>query len=115
MGERERAIQFDGGVGFDEVWDALATSHRRELLIALQHAVRQGDEPIVVEAGATGTEQTGREIQMIHVHLPKLESYGFITWDRDTNRVWRGPNFQALRSVLELLDDHAAELPPGWL
>jgi hypothetical protein len=52
---------------------------------------------------------------MRHVHLPKLVEYGFVVWDEDEHEVEKGPNFDEIRPVLELLNDHAEELPDGWL
>ena len=51
---------------------------------------------------------------MVHVHLPKLERYGCVEWDRRTKDVAKGPNFEEIRPVLELLEAHDEELLPGW-
>ena len=52
---------------------------------------------------------------MKHVHLPKLERYGFIDWNQDINQVSKGPNFEETRPLLEMLVAHEDELPDGWL
>ncbi len=52
---------------------------------------------------------------MQHVHLPKLEEYGFIEWDRDSHEVRKGPKFNEIQPLLELLVSHSDELPDDWL
>ncbi|MFC4543574.1 transcriptional regulator [Halosolutus amylolyticus] len=54
-------------------------------------------------------------LQKRHVHLPKLEDYGYIEWRPDEEVAVKGPRFDEIRLVLELLDDHRDELPDGWL
>lgn len=47
---------------------------------------------------------------MEHAHLPKLQEYMFIDWDRRTHEVTNGRNFGEIHP-LELLADHEGELP----
>ncbi|EFW90718.1 hypothetical protein ZOD2009_17720 [Haladaptatus paucihalophilus DX253] len=54
-------------------------------------------------------------ITMTHTHLPKLESYDVIEWDRENNVVCRGPQFEELQPLLELIDNHRDELPDDWV
>lgn len=67
--------------------DALDHSLRRRLLRELLIHNPQDAESI----GATPNELAGEElgwlIEMPYVHLPKLERYGFIVWDRGTKEV----------------------------
>ena len=99
----------------DEMLDALGHIQRRKLLRALLTHNPQDDESVVVDADESADEELGRLVDMRHVHLPKLEEYGFIGWDRDSNEVSKGPNFEEIRPLLELLADHEDELPDGWL
>lgn len=55
------------------------------------------------------------EIEMVHNHLPLLEELGFINWDRESGDVSTGRKWDEIKPLLELLDDHAEELPNGWL
>lgn len=100
---------------FDDLLDALGHVQRRKLLRALLVHNPQDDESVEIDADETHKEEVNRLIQMQHIHLPKLEEYGFITWDRDTNQVSKGPNFGEIRPLLELLADHEDELPKDWL
>ena len=99
----------------DEVMDALANVQRRKLLVALLAHNPQDDSPVVVadsEGEGSAVEQL---VTMDHVHLPKLAEYGFIDWDKEAHQVEKGPKFDEIRPLLELLDDHEDELPDGWI
>ncbi|MBZ6494955.1 transcriptional regulator [Haloterrigena longa] len=66
------------------------------------------------------TETTDEELEallteMEHTHLPLLEDYGFINWDRDTHEVTKGPQFDEIRPLLELMVNHRDELPENWI
>lgn len=100
---------------FDDLLDALANIQRRKLLVALLSHNPQDDESVVIDADESADEELTRLIQMTNVHLPKLEDYGFITWHRETNEVSKGPKFEEIRPLLELLQNHEDELPSGWL
>jgi hypothetical protein len=100
---------------FDNLLDALAHIQRRTLLVALLSHNPQDDDSIVIDGDESADEELSRLIQMRHVHLPKLEQYGFIMWNRQTNEVSKGPHFDEIRPLLELLQNHEDELPPEWL
>ncbi|MGA9401220.1 hypothetical protein [Haladaptatus sp.] len=40
---------------------------------------------------------------MQHVHLPKLEDYGYIDWNRISEQVTKGPQFDEIKPLLTLL------------
>jgi len=50
-----------------------------------------------------------------HAHLQNLDREGLINWNPDKNRVERGPEFEEIRSFIELLHDNQDEIPDGWL
>jgi len=100
-------------VTFDEFLDAFSDVQRRKLLIALMDHNPQNDLPVVI--AEDGVAEMSRLVEMRHVHLPKLVDYGFIEWDRDKNEVSKGPKFDEIQPLLELLENHDEELPPGWL
>ncbi|MFC6871758.1 DUF7344 domain-containing protein [Halobellus marinus] len=95
--------------------DALADVQRRKLLIALVDHNPQDDLPVVVADSDNEGDAVERLIAMQHVHLPKLDEYGFIEWNEETHEVTKGPKFEEIEPLLELLEDHEDELPPGWL
>ena len=102
-------------VSFDDMVDALADIQRRKLLTSLLEHNPQDDSPIVIADSESESDAVERLVSMRHVHLPKLADYGFIEWDEDTHEVMKGPNFDEIRPLLELLDKHEDELPEEWL
>ncbi|WP_348612718.1 transcriptional regulator [Halobaculum rarum] len=68
-----------------------------------------------IDSDEWNEEEFERLTGMKHVHLPKLEEYGFITWNRDTDEVSKGPNFEEIRPLPEMFAAHEDELPDGWL
>jgi hypothetical protein len=100
---------------FGEMVDALADVQRRKLLVALLEHNPQDDRPVVIEDSESGSDAVSRLMLMKHTHLPKLVDYGFIEWDEDTHAVMKGPKFEEIRPLLELLENHQDELPPDWL
>jgi len=99
---------------FDEALDALADRQRRVLLLTLLESNPQtADLPASrTDGGSDGIDSL---VRMRHLHLPKLEDYGFVEWDRETDELRRGPYFDEIEPLLELLDDHREELPSDWL
>ena len=98
------------------VFDALGNRYRRRLLVSLLEHNPQRDEVNVPEDVHAGEKElTILQAEMFHNHLPQLEAAGFVRWDRDAHEVVKGPRFEEIRPVLELLHRHADELPDGWL
>jgi hypothetical protein len=60
-------------------------------------------------------DETVLQSELVHSHLPKLEDMGYIEWDRDTGKIRKGPNWNEIAPLLELIHDHQDELPDGWL
>jgi hypothetical protein len=102
-------------IHFDDVLDVLADVQRRSLLLSLLEHNPQGDTPIVVPGSSEDSDAVEQPVSMHHVHLPKLADYGFIEWNREHHQVTKGPNFDEIRPLLELLTDHEDELPDWWL
>jgi len=95
----------------DDALDALGDVQRRLLVAPLDHNP-QDDAPIA--AAGDDADAVERLVTMRHVHLPKLADYGYVDWDRETDDVTRGPNFDEIQPPLELLDDNENELPSAW-
>ncbi|WP_336336908.1 transcriptional regulator [Haloarcula brevis] len=102
-------------LSFDDMVDALADVQRRKLLVALLEHNPQDDTPVVIADSESDADAVERLVTMQHVHLPKLVDYGFIEWNEETHEVTKGPKFDEIRPLLELLDDHEDELPADWL
>ncbi len=104
------------GSGLDSMLEVLSNTYRRRVLVALlEHNPQEDDDPQVPDEVTLENEDLERlMIQMRHSHLPKLEESGFIEWDREGNTIRKGPQFEEIRPLLELIADHADELPNGW-
>jgi hypothetical protein len=101
----------------DTVLDVLANQYRRRVLVALlEHNPQDDEDPqIPADVNLADEDLETLKIHMTHSHLPKLEDAGFIEWNRDTNAVRKGPRFDEIRPLLELMRDHADELPSDWI
>ncbi|MHC3437489.1 DUF7344 domain-containing protein [Natrialbaceae archaeon A-gly3] len=103
--------------GMNTMLDALANKSRRRVLIKLlEHTLQNDHDPqipddVIIETG----DLESLMIHMRHMHLPKLEEAGFIEWDQERNTVEKGPQFEEIRPLLELMENHADELPDDWL
>lgn len=104
--------QSEQSLYFDDMMTALANAQRRRLLISLLEHNLQADSPVVIAGCDSDADGV---VLMRHAHLPKLGDYGFIEWNEESNEVTKGPKFDEIRPLLELLDAHEDELPPGWL
>ncbi|MGM0717621.1 MAG: ArsR family transcriptional regulator [Halobacteriota archaeon] len=92
--------------------DALSDVHRRHVVIALLERGSADDPWVSIEFDGMDA-QTRLEIN--HIHAPKLVEYGLIEWDEANYRVKAGPNFERIRPLLELLDQHEESLPDDWI
>lgn len=101
----------------DTVLNVLEKRYRRRLLVALlEHNPQVADNPQISSDTESATENLETlTILTWHKHLPKLEESEFIEWDRDTNSIQKGPQFDEIQPLLELLQNHADELPDDWL
>lgn len=94
-----------------------AVSHRlqRQLLVALFRRNPRDDTPI--DSDEFELEDGDLEIlfDYQHYHLPDLESKGLIDYDREDHSVTKGPLFEEIKPLIELIDEHKDELPPDWL
>ena len=112
----------------DTLFDALADEYRRQVLTDLldrtsrrvsspsgvSWEIAEADEVLLRRHLTSSREISEADEELLrahHVHLPKLDDYGFVEWDRETNVVARGPRFEEVRPLLELLDGRRDELP----
>ena len=88
----------------DELFVALANVQRRRILIGLlEHDPRSARaRPDVSGVHAMSDDEA---IASYHVHLPKLEEFGLVEWDREAGELLKGPEFETIEPVLECLCD----------
>jgi len=99
---------------FDTHLDALGHVDRRRLLLALLHA-EEASLPIELDQLEYETAESDVLASFHHSHLPNLENRGFVEASPDHHAVTRGPRFEEIKPLLELLDTHRDWLPPGWV
>lgn len=89
---------------------ALGNPHRRAILVGLDAGQIETAGGAMMRSGQA--EEIKRELE--EEHLPLLEDAGYIEWDSETNKIEKGPNFEEIQPILELMRNHPEELPPGW-
>jgi hypothetical protein len=100
-------------------FEALANPYRRQLLLALFEENPQDDDDLdplrLLKQGETTNDLAETQTSLEHVHLPKLADMGFIEWDRESGELSKGPNWEEIAPLLQLMYDHRDELPDEWL
>jgi len=108
----------DGGPSsepLNRLFGVLSSPRRRRILRTLAESnPRQTGEFTPDEFGADGEEVARFQVELYHVHLPKLADAGYVDWDRSAGTVRRGPKYEEIRPTLDLLLDHEEELPGSW-
>ena len=100
------------------VFKALQAPFRRHLLFALLEGHPQSDTKVALldlrRGGYMAEEGDAERLQLIHIHLPKLDGWGYIEWERETGQISKGPNWDEIAPLLDVLHDHQDELPDEW-
>jgi hypothetical protein len=94
----------------DEQLAILANTHRRQLLTALMQTSSHDTRLSPPETGLTDGGTQREAVAMHHIHLPKLADYGYIDWDREAHTVEKGPQFEDIKPLLTVLNEHAPSL-----
>jgi len=92
----------------DDHFDALADEQRREVLLAILDKNPRDDRSVTTTVRAN--EERSRATKLHHVHLPKLEEYGLIDWNRGRHEITKGPLFDQIRPLLVFLEENQDEL-----
>jgi len=89
----------------DNMIDALGSRQRRFILLTLLDSTPRDDFSVLERAA----DALDVQVQLHHIHLPKLEAGGYIDWDRNTNTISQGPNFPEIKPLLGLLKAYTGE------
>ncbi len=104
-----------GSPSVDDLFEALSNPYRRQLLVALLEHNPRDDGRDPSDLVSDDIDPDVLELQLLHNHLPKLEAMDFISWDRETNEISKGPDWDEIEPLITLIDDRRDELPDGWL
>lgn len=115
-----------------QLFELLAADHRRQILFLLCGTESLDVPEGLSTRGGTQAQQSGgdhpppssvqdspssdRPVQQLdmelrHVHLPKLEEEGVIEWEHETGTVFRGPSFEEIKPTLRFLASNPAMFP----
>jgi hypothetical protein len=101
---------------FGKLLGVLSNPYRRQLLVALlEHNPQDDSDRDPLDILSASGEPDVLETELVHSHLPKLEQLGYISWNKETNEISRGPRWDEIAPLLELIHNHRDELPDGWL
>lgn len=96
----------------NRVFDVLSHHYRRRILALVDdhdpHVKREFD---VEDLATEDDELEFLETELYHVHLPKLAEAGYIEWNEEAQKFWRGPAFEEIAPLFRLLDEYQDELP----
>lgn len=81
----------------DDVFEVLSHSERRELLVALAGETSDG-----VSIDPSEMPES-RWLELYHVHLPKLDDSGFVTWDSEGHVITMGSRFDELQPLISFV------------
>jgi cytochrome c553 len=86
-------------------FEALADGQRREVLFSM-HSKPTGNRDSMAVATLCGRTHETEASELHHVHLPKLEDYGLIEWNRTSDLIAKGPRFDEIEPLLDVLADN---------
>ncbi|ELY63545.1 hypothetical protein CYV19_00430 [Natronobacterium gregoryi SP2] len=98
---------------WDDVFEAMAAEPRRQLIASL-HDVPPDESVSLPESAVNpnvpvNSDQLRQELY--HWHLPLLADQGFVDWDPDSLIASRGPNFDDVGTVFDVVHSTADQLP----
>ena len=110
--------QYSADNSLNELFEMLSHGVRRRTLIAIGRKNPRDEDELTSESladeDASDEELDVLTKELYHTHLPKLADAGFINWDPDDGVVTRGPRFEDIAPLLNLMSDHQDELPDDW-
>ena len=98
---------------WEAIFTALRAEPRRELILSLRSVGANQSVPLPMSAVGKQTQHNieAIELELIHHHLPLLADNHFVEWERQPFQASRGPRFEQILSVVELLIANASFVP----
>jgi hypothetical protein len=98
---------------WNRVFEAVSAEPRRQLVVSLLDA--DPDDSVSLPEGARNpnvpVDARTLRTQLYHVHLPMLDDWGFVGWETDPLRAFRGPRFDEVAVVFDALHSAATTIP----
>lgn len=97
---------------WDRIFDAVASEPRRQLIVSLMDA--DGGPVFLPEAAANPNLPHDRDelrLRLRHRDLPVLAESGYVEYEHDPLRAFRGPRFEDVAIVFEALHACAEDVP----
>ena len=95
----------------DTVFKNLCDRHRRIILLLVQSGdIETKTDLLSHDAWDTAVS----EVALVHRHLPKLHEAGYIEWNRQTDTISKGPEFDKVDPVLDLFATNVETLSIEW-
>jgi hypothetical protein len=88
----------------EEYLRVLAHERRRQLLTLLLDRADQEEVAIPDSVIQDDADRDAVRLAFHHMHLPKLDECGLVEWDRDAGVVTKGPNFDNVRPLVEVVE-----------
>jgi DNA-binding transcriptional ArsR family regulator len=95
--------------GFSRIAAALGDGTRRQILVDLLDHNPVTPSETMAKSGAQESDDI--EVQLFHVHLPKLDSMGYIESEKEHGTIVKGPNWKEIEPVVRLLSENRNQLP----
>lgn len=88
-----------------ELLEILSHPHRRRIITRLHTRSPRDEDEFELEELTGNDELDNETITLIHIHLPKLADSGYINWDQKQQIVTRGPRFEEIEPLIDLMVD----------
>lgn len=102
---------------WDRLHQVLASQERRMIVYSLLDAPQERRIPLP-DAALMPESSWDRErasIRLQHDHLPQLAEAGYVRWERDPFCVQRGPRFEEVEVMFELIHDSIDRFPKSLI
>lgn len=106
-------LGYESTIAVNKSLDALRHPKRRRLLFALFEETEAAGIDARCDIASVFDEQDAElQIELVHVHLPKLAEFGFIDWQVGDRVADPGPRWGDVEPILSVIHGHLTELPP---
>lgn len=98
---------------WDRGFELLSSHPRRQIIVSLLDVSedRSLSLPEAAFPSIASADLTRVEIELKHQHLPMLADAGYVQWDATPFRVSRGPRFEEIGAVMQVLLTSTEQLP----